>query len=108
MQGINFRNMPYMLVSIPLLLQRLVNDKLNPTQKRLLNKFLLEGKLNGLELNEIQTKNYIAASRKLEENKKKFQEKVDEATRKFYHVLTNPNAVRAFPSDLLRATALDR
>lgn len=42
---------------------------MGPTQKRLLNKFLLEGKLNGLELSEIQMKNYIAESRKLDENK---------------------------------------
>lgn len=90
--------------------QRLISEtkNLDQTQRRLLNKFVLEGKLNGLELNEIQTKNYIAATRKLEENKIKFQQKVDEATRKFFHVLTDPNAVRAFPSDLLRATALDR
>ena len=91
------------------LLQRLMseNNKLDQRQKRLLSKYILEGRLNGSELNESGMKNYIETLRKLEENKRKFQQKVDEATKRFSHVLTDPNAVRDFPSDLLRATALD-
>ncbi len=84
------------------------NNKLDQKKKRLLNKYILEGRLNGSELNETGMKNYIATSRKLEEHKGKFQQKVDEATKRFSHVLTDPNAVRDFPSELLRATALDR
>lgn len=84
------------------------NNKLDQKQKRLLNKYILEGRLNGSELNETGMKNYIATSRKLEEHKGKFQAKVDEATKRFSHVLTDANAVRDFPSELLRATALDR
>ena len=52
-------------------------------------------------------KMYTETARKLEEYKGKYQQKVDEATRRFSHVIKDPNAVRAFPSDLLRATALD-
>ena len=99
-------------------------------QKRLLDKFLLEGRLNGSELNastmkvrykfyspncfcllimypHFVIKMYTETARKLEEYKGKYQQKVDEATRRFSHVIKDPNAVRAFPSDLLRATALD-
>ncbi|KAI9557823.1 hypothetical protein GHT06_014572 [Daphnia sinensis] len=83
------------------------NKKLDQTQKRLLNKYILEGRLNGSELNESGLKHYIEASRKLEEHKSKFQQKVEKATSRFSHVLTDPNAVRDFPSELLRATALD-
>lgn len=91
-------------------IQRLLseNSKLEPRQKRLLNKYVLEGRLNGSELNESGMKNYISTSRKLEDNKAKFQQKVDQATNRFSHVLTDPNSVRDFPSELLRATALDR
>lgn len=84
------------------------NNKLDQRQKRLLNKFVLEGRLNGAELNESGLKNYIATSRKLEDHKSKFQQKIDEATKRFSHVLTDPITARDFPSELLRTTALDR
>lgn len=84
------------------------NQKLDQKQKRLLNKYILEGRLNGSELNESGLKYYIEVSRKLEEHKSKFQQKVEKATSRFSHVLTDPNSVRDFPSELLRATALDR
>ena len=77
-------------------------------EKRLLTKFVLEGRLNGSELNEMGVKNYIATSRKLEEQKSNFRMKVDKATNSFAHIIQNPNEVRDFPSELLRATALDR
>lgn len=84
------------------------NEKLDQKQKRLLNKYILEGRLNGSELNDSKLKNYIEASRKLDDHKSRFQQKVDRATNRFSHVLTDPNTVRDFPSELLRATALDR
>jgi hypothetical protein len=47
-------------------------------------------------------------SRKLEYHKANFQQKVEKATNRFSHVITDPATVRDFPSELLRATALDR
>lgn len=84
------------------------NKKLDQRQLRLLNKYILEGRLNGSELNESGMKNYIEMSRKLEYHKANFQQKVEKATNRFSHVITDPATVRDFPSELLRATALDR
>ena len=84
------------------------NKKLDQRQIRLLNKYILEGRLNGSELNESGMKKYIETSRKLETHKSNFQQKVEKATHRFSHVITDPNTVRDFPSELLRATALDR
>ncbi|XP_046648251.1 probable cytosolic oligopeptidase A [Daphnia pulicaria] len=83
------------------------NKKLDQRQLRLLNKYILEGRLNGSELNESGMKNYIEMSRKLEYHKANFQQKVEKATNRFSHVITDPATVRDFPSELLRATALD-
>jgi len=81
---------------------------MNQFEKRLLTKFVLEGRLNGSELNEVGMKNYIATSRKLEEQKSNFQMKVEKATNSFIHLIENPDEVKDFPSELLRATALNR
>lgn len=85
----------------------LTDGNLKQFEKRLLTKFVLEGRLNGLELNESGMKNYIVTSRKLEEQKSNFQKKVEKATHTFSHIIQNPNEVRDFPSELLRATASD-
>jgi len=83
------------------------DGNMNQFEKRLLTKFVLEGRLNGSELNEVGMKNYIATSRKLEEQKSNFQMKVEKATNSFIHLIENPDEVKDFPSELLRATALN-
>jgi len=80
---------------------------LDGAQQRLLNKYVLEGRFNGAELTQSAMKNYTEVSRKLDEHKSHFRDKVDKATAKFSHTITDPEAVRAFPSELLRATAAD-
>lgn len=89
--------------------QRLLKEdkSLDGTQQRLLEKYVLEGRFNGSDLNESAMKTYLEACRKLEENKANYRTKVEKATAKFSHTITDPEAVRAFPSELLRATAVD-
>ena len=86
----------------------LAQDKsLDGTQKRLVEKFVLEGRFNGSELNDNNMKVYLETCRKLEEHKGLFRQKVETATSRFSHTIHDPEAVKAFPSDLLRSTAVD-
>ena len=81
---------------------------MNPAKTRLLKKFVLEGQLNGGDLNEKNLASYTAACRKIEQEKMMFQDKVDKAKELFHHTITDAQVVRDFPSELLRATAVDR
>lgn len=79
----------------------------NP-EKRFLTKFVLEGRLNGLDMNDKSRTNYVSTCRKIEKEKAEFQAKVEKATQIFNHTITDRLTVRDFPSDLLRATAVNR
>lgn len=76
---------------------------LTEVECRLFDKYLLEGKLNGANLDEKKQSILSATANKLSQERSKFQEKLDISTRKFSHVIDNYNIVKDFPIDLLQA-----
>lgn len=76
-------------------------------ENRVLKKFALEGKLNGLELSttmKVRLKEYI---NKLTTERMQFKRKVDICTKQFSHIIKDPTVVRDFPLELLKSTASD-
>uniref|UniRef100_A0A1B0CDE1 oligopeptidase A n=1 Tax=Lutzomyia longipalpis TaxID=7200 RepID=A0A1B0CDE1_LUTLO len=83
------------------------SESLTEEQKRVIEKYLLEGKLNGLELSG-DTKgrmDYILG--KLGEERTKFRKKVDISTKQFNHVVEDYNIMRDFPPEVLQMFAKD-
>ncbi|XP_060519451.1 uncharacterized protein LOC132697809 [Cylas formicarius] len=76
-------------------------------ENRLLKKFSTEGKLNGLGLDDKKRDalNYYLS--KLAKERHSFKWKIDYATKKFVHVVTDYNIVKHFPSSLQKAIAVD-
>lgn len=76
---------------------------LTQTEHRLLDKFLVEGKLNGVHLNEGKKELLAVTSCKLRDEQSKFQQKLDFSTNRFFHEIKDYNIVKDFPLDLLQA-----
>lgn len=76
---------------------------ISETECRLIDKFVLEGKLNGVHLDEGKKSILTENANKLRQEKNKFQEKLDVSTRKFVHLIDNYSIVKEFPFDLLQA-----
>lgn len=81
---------------------------LSEEKRRLVNKFLLEGQLNGLGLNESNKANLRSITQKINNEKFKFGGKVKVSTSQFKHTIVDPNIVRDFPESLTKAMAYDR
>lgn len=95
-------------ISVPILnsmsdARRKQDSGLTDVDCRLLDKYVLEGKLNGVNLDEEKKSILRATANKLRQEQTKFQEKLDFSTRKFSHVIDDYNIVKDFPSDLLQA-----
>ncbi|XP_067004698.2 uncharacterized protein [Anabrus simplex] len=76
-------------------------------QRRVVDKFLLEGRLNGLDLEPQESLHLNNILNKLSQERGTFRSKVEVATKKFKHVITDSNIVREFPEDLLKSMAYD-
>lgn len=76
-------------------------------QKRLLDKYLLEGRLNGLDLAPKKRELLTEAMVKLRKERAKFQANVDKATGNFKTVIKDFELVRDFPAEVLAAFAPD-
>lgn len=85
----------------------LANNELTPEQQRLLNKFILEGKLNGLLLSKKDKDALSYNLIKLSEEKITYQSKVNVAIDTFSHTITDYTNVRLFPGELLQAMSKD-
>lgn len=75
--------------------------------KRVLKKYLTEGKLNGLELNIEQKVQLNEVTTKLGIECTKFKNKAEIATKQFSHVIQDPQLVRDFPQHLLELMVID-
>ncbi|XP_061396829.1 oligopeptidase A [Musca vetustissima] len=82
-------------------------DLQNPQEKRLLQKYLLEGKLNGLNLNNDSRNGLKEILMRLGKERATFKNKVNVSVHSFAHVVNDYQLVRDFPSTLLEATAID-
>ena len=67
----------------------------------------MEGRLNGGDLSESMLQNFIESTRKTVQERTLFQAKVNKARELFSHTIKEPSTVRDFPSELLRAVAVD-
>ncbi|XP_046403590.1 probable cytosolic oligopeptidase A [Ischnura elegans] len=76
---------------------------------RVIEKFVLEGRLNGLELTEEDKQlRFTKLRHELAGEIARFNSKLNRSTQLFSHTITDPNLVRDFPLDLLEEMALDR
>ncbi|XP_037798233.1 oligopeptidase A-like [Penaeus monodon] len=86
-----------------------VNDtNLDEAQRRVVRKFLLEARLNGIELPAEKTPLFAETLKKLEDQKNEFRKKVAESTNRFSYRINDPSLVKEFPVDLLKNMALNR
>ncbi|KAJ8971331.1 hypothetical protein NQ317_012298 [Molorchus minor] len=72
-------------------------------EKRILQKFAIEGKLNGLELDskgKVLLAEYLS---KLAKERTSFKQKIEVATKQFSHIIRDKTVVREFPEGLLKA-----
>lgn len=84
------------------------NEDLSDTEeKRLLQKYLLEGKLNGLSLSNNTRNGLKDILMQLGKERASFKNKVNVSVHSFAHVVNDYQLVRDFPSTLLEATVID-
>lgn len=83
--------------------QNLTNDQ----HKRLVDKYILEGRLNGIELDPKKKEILNEILNKLRQEKTKFKDKLEISTKQFSHTINDYNLVREFPTELLMAMVQD-
>lgn len=76
-------------------------------QKRLINKYLLEGKLNGVALSPGNKAILNETMGNLKQERANFRGKIDVSVRNFLHIINEYSAVREFPTSLLQSLAAD-
>lgn len=83
------------------------NKNLSEEQTRILKKFTVEGKLNGLNLNGTKRSKYMETIQKLNKERGEFKGKLDMATKQFSYVIRDYEIVKDFPTELLKLMAVD-
>ncbi|XP_018577312.1 probable cytosolic oligopeptidase A [Anoplophora glabripennis] len=76
-------------------------------ENRLLRKFFIEGKLNGLELDSHGVIILSGYLNKLAQEKTIFKQKTEVSTKAFFHTITDNNIIREFPDKLVKAICSD-
>lgn len=74
-------------------------------KQRILEKYALEGRLNGLELTEDRRAYLKSCLNRLATERVQFKQKLDYAGRQFSHIVREPEVVRDFPLSVLKATS---
>ncbi|XP_063241717.1 oligopeptidase A [Bacillus rossius redtenbacheri] len=82
-------------------------EQYSEEQKRVISKFLLEGRLNGIELQGRDRIRLNETLQKIEMQRSDFRKKIEFTTKKFQHKIKDPNIMRDFPEDSLREMAAD-
>ncbi|KAK8742202.1 hypothetical protein OTU49_002174 [Cherax quadricarinatus] len=83
------------------------DTSLNDAQRRVIRKFLLEARLNGIELLEEKATIFTNVLKKLESLKAEFRKKVVESSSRFSYNIQDSNIVKDFPDALLKNMARD-
>ncbi|CAI6365846.1 unnamed protein product [Macrosiphum euphorbiae] len=83
-------------------------SKLTEEQVAVVNKFIKEGKLNGLELSEKLDYSFKANKQKCSAKQKYFKIRLEMAWSQFQQIIDNPQLVKDFPEDLLTLMALNK
>ncbi|KAJ8932047.1 hypothetical protein NQ314_014998 [Rhamnusium bicolor] len=79
------------------------NEGRSCEKTRILQKFAVEGNLNGLELESVKQILLRECLNKLAKEKDTFKQKIEVSTKQFTHVINDNSIVREFPDVLLRA-----
>nr|XP_022915778.1 probable cytosolic oligopeptidase A [Onthophagus taurus] len=84
--------------------KKTLNDTKNMSEEelRVVKKFALEGKLNGLDLNDGERAKLTANLNNILAEKSKFKIKNEHATKAFNHQINDPQIIRGFPEELLK------
>ncbi|KAG5880867.1 hypothetical protein JTB14_017793 [Gonioctena quinquepunctata] len=82
-------------------------SKRNSEESRILHKFAVEGKLNGLELDPKNLTLLTEYTNTLVKEKNAFRHKTEVSNKQFSHTITDEMVTRDFPPELLKATAID-
>lgn len=83
------------------------NDQLSEEEKRVLNKFVLEGTLNGLEVDGDRKMQLVDVVSSMSKKRADFKNKLARSTNAFKQIITDAMIVRDFPPTLLRRLAAD-
>lgn len=78
-------------------------DQLSHQQKRVLDKYLLEAKLSGINLSDEDKDKLRILNNNLHTEKVKFSENLNEATRRFKQTIDDPSLLHVFPDELISA-----
>ncbi|KXJ77549.1 hypothetical protein RP20_CCG007286 [Aedes albopictus] len=84
------------------------NQKFPQEESRLISKYLLESKLNGIEVEGSAKQELKEVLEKLTQERSKFHGKREVAVKKFSHVIKDPALMQEFPPTLLQALAVDQ
>ncbi|CRK96720.1 CLUMA_CG009867, isoform A [Clunio marinus] len=82
-------------------------EEYDDSQKRLINKYLLEASLNGIELEGASRYQLMEVFDKLNQERSKFQGKLKAARRHFKQNCNDPKIIKEFPLNLLQAISVD-
>ncbi|XP_018018328.1 probable cytosolic oligopeptidase A isoform X3 [Hyalella azteca] len=74
---------------------------LDSNKRRVLQKFLLESRLNGMDLSPTKADQFLSIINKLDQKKQQYRQKVQVSTSRFAYEITDPNIVQHFPPHLL-------
>ncbi|XP_049874175.1 uncharacterized protein LOC126372450 [Pectinophora gossypiella] len=81
--------------------------KLTDEEQRLLDKYILEGKLNGLDVKGIKKERLGLTLAKLQKERQVFREKVNVATKVFSSTIDNSRFMEEFPESLAKAMSVN-
>ncbi|XP_058445531.1 uncharacterized protein LOC131426664 [Malaya genurostris] len=82
--------------------------KYSSEEKRLINKYLLESKLNGIEVTDSGQDELKEILINLGKERSKFHGKREVAVKKFTHIVKDAEIMQEFPPSLLQALAIDQ
>ena len=83
------------------------DSELTNEQRRILSKFILEGKLNGLDVFGKKKEKLGAVSLQIYRKVKEFSQKLEVAINHFNYTIQDPLTVKDFPEELLKAMVKD-
>lgn len=83
-------------------------EQYNDAQKRLINKYILEARLNGIEVEGSAKFQLNECIDKLGQERSKYHGKVEAARRNFQQNCNDPNIIKEFPMSLLHAMSVDQ
>ncbi|XP_053982476.1 uncharacterized protein LOC128878363 [Hylaeus volcanicus] len=85
------------------------NDKIKLTieERRVLMKFILEGKLNGLDLSDKEKEKLSELSHMLIDKLKEYSQKIEVATNQITCTIKDPTVVKDFPEEVLKTMVKD-